>query len=190
MSQQKKTRLRGVPPELTASEKVVDMTGGVKFIDKHITDSKCCRTLGLNLLNNLSWEGHISSGKRAILPCARRQLGRLHKLRDSLSSKVKLQLCNSLVISHLTYGICLWGQATNNHLRQIQVLLNQATQFVTGMDKTARKIDLMVACGWLDINELVAYHTLVQLFKTVRWGTPAMMFDRFELVEDNLLSTK
>ena len=83
MTAQKWARLRGIPPELTVVEKAVDKSDPTRvvFKDKHITDSKCSRTLGLNLTNNLSWEGHIVSGKKAILPGARRQLGRLYRLK-------------------------------------------------------------------------------------------------------------
>ena len=59
-----------------------------------------------------------------------------------------------------------------------------------GWVKTARKSDLMTSCAWLDIHELTAYHTAVQLFKTVRWGAPSMLLNRLERVEDDLLSTR
>ena len=57
MLKQKRARLPGIPPDLTVGEKVTDKnTGQVRFEDKHITDSKIFRLLGMNLQNNLTWE--------------------------------------------------------------------------------------------------------------------------------------
>ena len=85
MTRQKRGRLTGIPPELTVSEIIKD-----KLEDKHITDSNYCRILGGNLKNDMSWEAHLTSGKKAILPVIRKQLGALSNLRNTLSQKAKL----------------------------------------------------------------------------------------------------
>ena len=48
----------------------------------------------------------------------------------------------------------------------------------------------MLKCGWLNIRELAVYHTLLQFFKTVQWGSPAPMRLRIDIDEDNLISTE
>ena len=192
MTKQKHARLRGVPPELTIEVKVEDKVNKGRFVleEKTISDSWYSRTLGLNMQNNLSWEAHLTTGSKAVLPSARKQLGRLYRLQDSLSPRVKLLLVNSLVISKLTYGISLWGHGTSNHLRRAQILLNQAGRFITGMGRTARSSDIMTKCSWLNIRELAIYHTLLQFFKTVRWGSPSPMRQRVKIDDDNLISTE
>ena len=188
MTKQKRGRLRGVPPSLSVTVRVEDKDnrGIFRLEDKTVEDSSYSRTLGLNLQNTLSWEAHLTKGKKAVLPSARKQLGRLFKLRDSLSTKLKLLLVNSLVLSKITYVICLWDHGTSNHLRQAQILLNQAGIYVTGMDRTARSTDIMLQCDWLNIRELASYHTLIQFYKTVKWGAPTVLRARIE-VDDNLL---
>ena len=74
MTKQKRVRLRGIPPELTVVEKVED-----RLEDKLISDSLYCRTLGMNLQNNLSCNAHLYTGRKAIIPAARKQLGMLFK---------------------------------------------------------------------------------------------------------------
>ena len=188
MTKQKRGKLRGEPPQLNVNVRKEDKDNPGMFLieNKTIGDSKISRTLGLNLQNSLSWEGHLTTGNKAMLPIARKQLGRLYKLKDSLNTRLKLLLVNSLVISRITYGICLWGHGTDNHLRQAQILLNQAGRFVTGMGRTARSRDIMVQCDWLSIRELTSYHTLVQFFKTVRSGSPNAISSKIE-IDDNLL---
>ena len=192
MSKQKRGKLKGEPPKLEVNVRKVDKDnpGQIKLENKTIEDSKISRTLGLNLQNSLSWEAHLSTGDKAVLPAARKQLGRLYKLRDSLSTRVKLMLVNSLVLSKITYGICLWGHGTSNHLRQAQILMNKAGRFVTGMGRTARGKDIMVQCDWLNVRELASYHTMVQFFKTIRWGAPNAISTRVEIDDDLLVATE
>ena len=63
MTKQKRARLQGVPPELTISEK---FTSGDRtwFEDKLLTDNSKNRFLGLNFMNNLTWDAHLLSGKK------------------------------------------------------------------------------------------------------------------------------
>ena len=192
MTKQKRGRLNGTPPTLTVTVRVEDEhdKDRCNLEDRIIQDSTISRTLGLNLQNNLSWEAHLSRGKKAVLPRARSQLGRLFKLQDSLSRKTKLLLVNSLVISKLAYGICLWGHGTENHLRQAQILMNQAGRFITGMDRTSRSSDIMTQCHWLNVREMTRYYTLIQFFKTVKWGAPEALRRRIEIEDDLLISTE
>ena len=192
MTKQKRGRIRGSPPNLEVRELVTDENDKEKLIEreKTINDSKYCRTLGMNLQNNLAWECHLISVKKASLPAARKQLGRLSRLADSLSFKVRLQLANSLVLSKICYGICIWGHTTHNYLRKAQILLNQTSRFVTGLDRSTRKSILMKRCNWLDIAQLTEYYTLIQAFKTVKWGIPESFNNRIQVDEDGILTTR
>ena len=192
MSCQKRARLKGIPPNLTVKEKVGDKRrpGSFKLEDKLINDSNYCRTLVMNLRNNLNWEAHLLNDKRAVLPAARKQLQMLFRMKDKLSQKVRLQLTNSLVISKITYGICLWGNTTPNYIRKAEILLNSAGRFVTRNIWTTRQTTLMSLCGWLDITELTAYHSLLQMFRTVRWGVPKYLKDKITINEEDKISTK
>ena len=116
MSKQKMGRLRGIPPELTVKERIEDKytKGLYRLEDKLASDSSYCRTLGMNIQNNLSWDSHLMTGKNLILSAARRQLRMHNKMKHCLSQKAKLQLSNCLILSKLSYGICLWGNTTGN----------------------------------------------------------------------------
>ena len=54
MSSQKRAKINGIPPDLTATEMVKG-----KIQDKHIMDSQNFRILGINIKNNLSWGGSL-----------------------------------------------------------------------------------------------------------------------------------
>ena len=78
----------------------------------------------------MAWESHLLTGKKALLPSIRRQIGMLQKLRNSLSERARKQLMESLIISRLTYGISLWGNTTNNYVAKAQICLNLAGRYV------------------------------------------------------------
>ena len=103
-TKQKICKSTGVPPELT-----VKVTEKNKIVYKQIFDSLYCKTLGVNIRNNLSWDLHLSTGKKAILPAISKKLGALSLLRNVLGQKAKLVLANALLISKLTYLICIWA---------------------------------------------------------------------------------
>ena len=185
MTKQKRARCPGIPPDLTVTEPVGD-----RMEDSHITDRKYCRILGANLQNNLSWDNHLNTGKHAILPGVRRQLGGLYSLRKSLTVRGKLQLANSLILSRMIYAISLWGNTTQNAIKQAQICLNSTARFVLDAPKTTRQSDLMRRCNWLDILESTEYFSLIQLWKVLRWEVSVYMRGKFSLIEEDRVRTK
>ena len=184
MSKQKRGRLRGQPPELRVTEIVENIE-----VEKVISDVNYCRILGANLKNNQSWEAHLTTGKKAILPAVRRQLGALQSLRHVLSRKAKLQLVNSLILSRLIYGISLWGNTTANQKMKVQVVLNRAARFILDKPKKTRQTELMTQCNWLNVNELTRYHSLLQMWKVIRLQVPKYLVDRFRVDGEDRVDT-
>ena len=117
--------------------------GTEKVEGRLLTDKAHCRMLGVNLQNNLMWGAHLTSGKDAILPGVRRQIGMLSRIYPYLSTKARIHLLSSLAISRMTYMLCLWGNTAPNHLRKAQVVLNSA-----GLARTTRQQELM---EWLNM---------------------------------------
>ena len=112
MSHQKRAKTKGIPPDLTVRETVISRTGIVTSEqDKLVTDKPNCKMLGSDMLqNNQSWDAHLSSGSKAVLPAVRRQIGMLSRLRKHLTKKAMLLLVNSLALSKLSYTICPMGK--------------------------------------------------------------------------------
>ena len=129
MTHQKRMKTGGIPPDLTVRELTVDKHGTLKMEDNLISDSIYCRMLGINLQNNLSWGAHLTLGKKPLLPAVRRMIGMLSRICQEMNKKTRLQLVNSLVVSRLTYGLCLWGNTTRNHLVKVQTVDQLCSSF-------------------------------------------------------------
>ena len=190
MSHQKRSKTTGIPPDLTITETVTDRNGRKTTQDKLITDSGGCRLLGLNLKNCQTWDGHLTSGQKPLLPSLRRQLGLLSRITNRLSKAARLKLMNAFVLSRLSYMICIWGNSSKSQVMKVQVVLNTAARLVTGWTKTTRQQDLLDGCGWLSVDELTEYHTLCQVWRIIKWGAPSLMRSKLEQIEDNRLRTK
>ena len=121
MTRQKRTRMWGIPPDLTVCELVKNKDGQYKTEDKLICDSSTSRLLGINLKNCLTWDDHLLLGKKAVIPAVRRQLGMLSRVGNYISKKARLQLTNCLAMSRLQYMICLWGNSSDNICKTAQI---------------------------------------------------------------------
>ena len=189
MTYQKRTKLAGIPPDLSVRELVTDRNGQKTWGDRHITDSVTTRMLGLNLNGNLGWDSHVTNGKKALLPALRRRIGMISRLGDSLSIRARLHLVNALVLSRLTYGLCVWGNTCPKILKQVQIVMNTASRMINNRRKTTRQSELMKDCKWLKIEDLVEQFSLVQMWKTVWWNTPHYMDKKIKREPDCRIST-
>ena len=189
MTYQKKTRTNGIPPDLTVSETITDRNGTLREQDELITDSGNCRILGLTFRGNGTWENHLNTGKKSLLPALRRQIGLLSRIAGNMSEKARLNLVNCLIISRLSYMICVWGNTNATQIRKAQVVQNQAGRLVTQLPKRTRQKMILERCKWMQITDMTEYQSLCQLWKTVRWGVPRNLREKISTLENNKLMT-
>ena len=96
-----------------------------------IFDSTKIRYLGVILDNKLTWKFHIFELSKKL----NRAVGMLYKLRRlNCSRQILLSLYFAIFQSHLTYGICLWGNADFSILNKIILSQKRAIRVVAGLD--------------------------------------------------------
>ena len=188
MTHQKRTKAGGIPPDLTVRELTVDKHGVLKLEDNLISDSVYCHMLGVTLQNNLSWGGHLTLGKKPLLPAVRRLIGMISRTSHEMSKQTWLKLVNSLVVSRITYGLCLWGNTTWNHLVKVQTVLNSAARLITGLPKITRQSTLLEECNWLPIEKMTLYYALTQMWKLVHWRVPLYMVNATQIDRSNMIT--
>ena len=93
MSHQKQPRITGDPPQLS-----VRKPGGTI---KLITPDKQVRLLGGNIQENLSWQAHLETGEKPLLPELRKKLGALRHPGTGVPRRTRLRLANSIIMSRL-----------------------------------------------------------------------------------------
>ena len=182
MTRQKRARAVGLPPAL----RVLDKFGNFK----HIGESNYTQILGCNISKDLDWSAHLVTGEKALLPKLRKQLGALKLLSKELPKRSRLLLVNGLLLSKICYMIQAWGGARDNLINKVQVVLNQSARFVTGLGKRTRTMKLMESCNWLSIKELIAYQSLISLWRIIHLNIPEQINDHIAISDDFSLCTR
>ena len=146
------------------------------------------RLLGMNIAHNLCWDAQLSTGELPVLSEARQNLGSLYILRKELPRSARLTLARGLVVSKIQYTIAVWGGAPPPSLiRKVQVLLNSAARYVMGLKRSTSAAKLMANCGWLFATELIRYHTLLVLWRTINDGQTNYFDGKIIHTNDNML---
>ena len=82
--------------------------------------------LGLTIAPNLSWNNHILQVINKIKP----GIAILFKLRGSLPTYTLLQIYFSLIQSHLSYAILIWGSSPQKHISKLLKLQKKAVRII------------------------------------------------------------
>ena len=96
------------------------------FADSFIATVPNSKYLGVIIDNILSFYEHIKLLESKVS----RSVGILSKLKSFIPLQTLLQLYHSLVHSHLTYGITIWGLTHTTYLQKLQNLQNRALKVV------------------------------------------------------------
>ena len=85
---------------------------------------------------------------------------------------------NGLIMSHILYHIQLYGGTTAELLSAIQVQQNRAARLVCKLPwRTNTKI-LLDQLGWMNVKQMVAFYSLMSIFKTKQTGLPKYIHEK------------
>ena len=179
---QKRVHIKGVQPSLT----VENEKGELKEIKPEIY----IRLLGVNLEENLSWNAHLLSGQKSLLPDLRKQLGSLKFISKEIPYTNRRILASGLIISRILYAITLWGGTYVTNQKKMQALLNKTARWVTNSGRRSKTLELMNKCGWLTVEEMISLHTILMCWKVIWLRIPLQLHERMTLNEDFSITTK
>ena len=98
------------------SRKRIDTSTLQVKIDNSIIEQKTeARFLGVIVDENLTWASHI----RAVRIKMSRFIGVMHKIKNRLPIKARLQIFQSFVQSHLNFCSLVWGFAAKSHIESL-----------------------------------------------------------------------
>ena len=72
----------------------------------------------------------------------------------------------------------LWGGTEEYLLDALQIVQNKAARFVTRRGIYTPVRDLLRQCGWLNVRQLVFYHSVILLHKTLLTSSPKYIFNK------------
>ena len=131
-------------------------------------ETKCELLLGCQVQANLKLQRQID----ILLKKLRTRLTGLTQLKNIASFEVRKLATLGIFNSALAYCLPVYGGCDVGQLRSIQVLQNKAAQIVCHAPPRANRDSMYTKLGWLTINQLISYHTLITLFKIRLSGEP------------------
>ena len=131
-------------------------------------EAKCEILLGCQVQANLKWQSHI----QFLLKRLRTRLTGLIHLKNIASFEVRKMAAQGIFNSVLVYCLPVYGGCDVGQVKDIQVLQNKAAQLVCHAPPRANRDLMYTKLGWLIVNQLISYHTLLTLFKIRLSGEP------------------
>ena len=141
-----------------------------------ITPTPCQKLLGCWVHQDLHWAEYIRGSKDSLCRSLNSRVSALRKIRYLASFKNRKIIAEGIFMSKLSYVIALWGGCEVGLKKALQVLQNKVAQVVTGKDWTTSKKVLLQQCGWLSVNQLIFYHSVLLVFKVRQNKSPRYLF--------------
>ena len=135
----------------------------VKINDTPLPKVAKCRNLGVIFDEVLSWEPHINS----LLSKSYFKLKSLYRFKNFLSTRIKLQLCESLILSNFNYCSVLFGNITGVLHNKIQKVQNSCLRFSFSLNKRDHISQALNSSKWLNMSNRFIYHSMVLIYKIV-----------------------
>lgn len=117
--------------------------------------------LGLNIDYELKWTVHIDNIKKKILPI----IGVLWRLKNCIPEKIKNNIYNSFVNSHLNYLVGIWGNAYETALNPIKTIQCKALKMIHNIDYYTTRTEVFTMTQVLNLNNLNYKNLCVFLYK-------------------------
>ena len=134
---------------------------------EQIQPIKTDKLLGICIQNDLKWTEYIQNNDKSLLKQLTSRLNALRIISRVANFKIRIMIANGIFISKLIFQISLWGGTEDYLLQSLQVVQNKAARFVAQRGKYTPVAELLRNCGWLSVKQLVFYHSVVLIYKTI-----------------------
>ena len=136
------------------------------------------KLLGIIIQNDLKWNEYLLHSEKSLIKQLTSRLNALKIITKVASFKVRLMIANGIFCSKLIFQISLWGGTEEYLLEALQVIQNKAARSVCKGDKYTAVVDLLRQCGWLSVKQLIFFHSVVLVYKTILTTYPKYIYDK------------
>ena len=119
-------------------------------------NEKTFKLVGLHIDEKLTWQGHIETLVRKI----NYALYGMSRARNTLSTSTKKLLYHGLIHSHLTYGVAIWGSATQGRLHPLFLKQKRAIRLIFTLPSREHTLPYYIKLDILQLPELIYQSTL------------------------------
>ena len=102
----------------------------------------------------------------------------MKKIQKTASFKSRKMIGTRIFLSKLIYLMPLWSGCEEYLVRALQIIQNKAAKAVAKPTYATPTKTILRSCGWLSVRQLMVYHSLVLLQKTLANKAPRYMYDK------------
>ena len=143
-----------------------------------VTTSHVEKLLGAQIHKDMKWKEHIMSNEDSLIKSLNKRQAAIKKISFSASFKTRKTVANGIFMSKLIYMMPVWAGCENYLITALQTIQNKVARTVTKKNRFTPTKTLMKECGWLNVKQLMVYHSIVQLHKTVQSQMPEYLYKR------------
>ena len=143
-----------------------------------LSQTPSTKFLGILIDQNLNFKLHVNS----VISKVNKIKGILWNCKDVVSLPIKKLLYNSLVGSHLSYGIIVWGGYGSVNTSRLTATQNRIIRLIFGNSSPSIFFDQKI----LPFNYLYEYFILMKLFSILISSTPNYFSTKICSIQTNL----
>ena len=143
-------------------------------------DETSVKFLGIYLDENLTWKSHLSNVNNKIS----KALFSIKQLKNILPTYCLRSLYNSLIHSHLSYGILAWGNAPQSTLKQTLLLQKRAIRVVNNSRYNSHTDPLFQVSHVMKLNDIYEYSTALFMHDFISHNLPKSFNNIFTINRD------
>ena len=100
--------------------------------------------------DRLSWKHHIFELRRKL----NKSVGIIFKMKKLCPQRVLISLYYALVYSHLSYGICVWGNADDNLMEKVRVAQKKVVRILGNAEYLAPTSEIFKSLNILNLDDI------------------------------------
>ena len=143
-----------------------------------VTTSSVERLLGAYIHEDMRWKEHIMTNEDSLIKSLNKRQAAIKKISSLASFKSRKMIANGIFMSKLIYLMPVWAGCEDYLANALQVMQNKVARSVTKRNIFTPVKTLMKECGWLTVRQLMVFHSVVQLHKTVKSQNPEYLYRR------------
>ena len=143
-----------------------------------ISPSEVERLLGAQVHQDMRWVEHILGNENSLVKSLNQRLGAIKKLANMSSFKTRKTVATGIFMSKLIYLMPLWAGCEDYLIKSLQIIQNKAARSVANLSIFTPSRTALKACGWMSVRQLLAYHSLMLLHKTLVNKTPVYLYEK------------
>ena len=136
------------------------------------------RLLGAQVHQDMHWKEHILDSDDSLIKSLNKRAGALKKISRTASFKTRKMIANGIYMSKLIYLMPVWMGCEEYLINALQVNMNKVARLVTKLDIFTPTSVLLQQCGWMSVKQLMAFHSIVLLHKTLKNKTPSYLYQK------------